>query len=100
MRQLSKGIVTRRQFGCGLIAAGAALAAPRLMPALGKHHALPGLPPPPAVSGAESLRAHAAARGLLYGAAVVPELLDLEGAESGATTDAHTNLVAAQCGIL
>jgi endo-1,4-beta-xylanase len=52
------------------------------------------------VSGPDSLRAHAAARGLLFGAAVNPALLDLEGMSASGTTDGYTQLVGAQCGIL
>jgi endo-1,4-beta-xylanase len=54
----------------------------------------------PAVTGANALEAHASARGLLYGAAVDPELLDLDGLASGRTTDAYTQLFADQTGIL
>ena len=50
--------------------------------------------------GPESLRAHAAAHGLLYGAAVVPELLDVDGFAAGTTSDAYTRLVAEQMNIL
>jgi endo-1,4-beta-xylanase len=52
------------------------------------------------VVGPDSLRAHAAAHGLLYGAAVVPELLDVDGFASGTTSDAYTRLVAEQANIL
>jgi endo-1,4-beta-xylanase len=54
----------------------------------------------PDVTGANSLGAHAAARRLLYGAAVVPELLDVEGIAAGHTSDGYTQLVAAQTRIL
>jgi len=54
----------------------------------------------PAVTGASALEAHATPRGLLYGAAVDPERLDLEGIAAGHTTDAYTQLFADQTGIL
>jgi endo-1,4-beta-xylanase len=46
------------------------------------------------------LRAHAAARGLLYGAAVIPALLDVDGIAAGRATDGYTQLVAGQAGIV
>ncbi len=53
-----------------------------------------------AVAGANSLQAHAAAHGLLYGAAVDTQLLDLDGLASGRSTDAYTCLLAGQTGIV
>jgi endo-1,4-beta-xylanase len=50
--------------------------------------------------GPESLRAHAQARGLLYGAAVVTELLDVDGASAGKTADPYTQLVLSQANIV
>src|ERR1700742_1595556 len=50
--------------------------------------------------GQDSLRAHASAHGLLYGAAVVPELLDVDGFAAGTTSDAYTRLIAEQANIL
>jgi endo-1,4-beta-xylanase len=50
--------------------------------------------------GAESLRAHAAAHGMFYGAAVVPELMDVDGFASGTTSDGYTRLIAEQTNIL
>jgi endo-1,4-beta-xylanase len=47
-----------------------------------------------------SLREHAQARGLLYGAAVVPQLLDIDGVIGGHSSDVYTQLVAGQCNIL
>ncbi|MGA9670235.1 MAG: hypothetical protein WBQ94_13565 [Terracidiphilus sp.] len=47
-------------------------------------------------NGAESLRAHATARGLLYGTAVMPQLLDVDGFAAGKTTDPYTQLIATQ----
>jgi endo-1,4-beta-xylanase len=54
----------------------------------------------PAVTGENSLAAHAAKRGLAYGAAVDPQLLDVEGIAGGQSKDGYTQLVAAQAGIL
>lgn len=54
----------------------------------------------PEVTGANSLGAHAAARGLLFGAAVDPELLDIEGIALGHTDDAYTQLFVEQTRIL
>jgi endo-1,4-beta-xylanase len=54
----------------------------------------------PDISGANSLESHAAARGLLYGAAVDPNLLDVKGIAAGHSTDAYTQLVAGQTGVL
>ena len=52
------------------------------------------------VNGPDSLRAHAGVRGLRYGAAVIPVLLDVEGVAAGNTTDAYTQLVQGQGNIL
>lgn len=52
------------------------------------------------VMGTNSLRAHADARGVLYGAAVVPQLLDVDGLAAGNTTDGYTLLVKSQANIL
>lgn len=52
------------------------------------------------VTGANSLRAHADARELLCGAAVVPQLLDLDGLIAGNTSDGYTQLVKSQANIL
>ena len=51
-------------------------------------------------SGTDSLRAHALGRGLLYGAAVNPSLLDLDGLAAGNTADPYTQLVVSQANIL
>lgn len=48
------------------------------------------------VTGANSLRAHAAARGLIYGAAVRPAWLDTDGIAGGSSRDGYTQLVAGQ----
>ncbi len=55
---------------------------------------------PMRVNGPDSLRAHAAARGLLFGSAVNPALLDVEGLEAGNTIDAYTQLIAGQANIV
>ncbi len=55
-------------------------------------------PPDLSVSGANSLRSHGA--GLPVGCAVVPSLLDLEGASAGKTSDPYTRTVLDQAGIL
>lgn len=54
----------------------------------------------PDVMGAHSLRAHAEARGLMYGAAVVPGLLDVDSLAAGLTVDGYTLLVKSQANIL
>lgn len=51
-------------------------------------------------SGADSLRAHALSRGLFYGTAVNPALLDLEGLANGNTADPYTQLVVSQANII
>jgi endo-1,4-beta-xylanase len=98
---------TRRRFGRAALAAGGAamfssqLGARTLWPASKKQKqvAAPSTSSQH-VSGPDSLRAHAAARGLLYGAAINPALLDLDGMSASGTTDGYTQLVGAQCGIL
>ncbi len=51
-------------------------------------------------TGPDSLRAHAVSHGLLYGAAVNPALLDVDGLAAGNTADPYTQLVAGQANIL
>jgi len=51
-------------------------------------------------TGPDSLRSHAAACGLLFGAAVNPALLDMDGVAAGKSTDPYTLLFAAQASIL
>jgi len=51
-------------------------------------------------SGGDSLRAHALGHGLLYGTAVNPSLLDVDGLAGGNTLDPYTQLVASQANIL
>ncbi len=82
---------TRRQFGRAALAAGVAAGLSRWARA-----AQPGM----AITGSDSIRAHAEAHGLLYGAAVVPSLLDVDGLAAGTTTDGYTRLVAEQTNIL
>ena len=96
--------VTRRQFGWTALGVGAAAALGLGWAAveepqwrLKKQYAATV---DPAVTGANSLGAHAAARGLLYGAAVDPELLDVEGIAAGHTNDPYTQLFAEQTRIL
>jgi endo-1,4-beta-xylanase len=90
---------TRRQFGRAALAVGAAASLPAWL-AAGKRR-LPALPATPKVTGQDSLRAHAAVRGLLFGAAVNPALLDVEGIAAGTgTTDGYTLMFATQAGIL
>ena len=104
MMKTGKSRITRRQFGWAALGVGAA-------GALGLGWVAVEEPKwrrkrqydaavEPGVTGANSLEAHAAARGLLYGAAVDPALLDVEGVAKGHSTDAYTHAVAAQTGIL
>jgi endo-1,4-beta-xylanase len=79
---------TRRQFGKTALAIGGASALSKLGFSQNKF------------SGANSLRAHAAARGLMYGAAIRPEFLDVDGFEAGKTSDPYTLLFADQCNIV
>jgi endo-1,4-beta-xylanase len=81
---------SRRDLLKGSLAATAAAA----LPGWAKAQAVPE------ASGLNSLREHAQARGLLYGAAVVPQLLDMDGMASGHSSDVYTQLVASQCNIL
>ncbi|MGA2671918.1 MAG: endo-1,4-beta-xylanase [Terracidiphilus sp.] len=95
MTETGNSHLTRRQFGRGVLALGAVAGLPRWLQA--------SKPAPPAhlsITGADSLRAHAAARGLLYGAAVIPALLDVDGIAAGRATDGYTQLVAGQAGIV
>jgi endo-1,4-beta-xylanase len=85
---------TRRQFGRTSLAAAAAVLSRRLWGGQSALSSRPGL------SGPDSLRSHAAARGLLYGAAVDPALLDVDGVAAGSSTDGYTQLVQSQASIL
>lgn len=51
-------------------------------------------------TGPDSLRSHAQERGLLFGAAVNPALLDMDGMAAGTATDPYTILIATQANIL
>ncbi len=51
-------------------------------------------------TGQDSLRAHALAHGLFYGAAVNPSLLDVDGLAAGNSSDPYTQLVAGQANML
>jgi len=51
-------------------------------------------------AGADSLRAHAFSRGLFYGTAVNPALLDIDGLANGNTADPYTQLVVSQANIV
>jgi endo-1,4-beta-xylanase len=86
---------TRRQLGRFALTAGAAAAASKLAGATQVDASMRL-----GVGGSDSLRAHALARGLVYGAAVKPSLLDVEGVAGGATADGYTQLVQGQANIL
>jgi endo-1,4-beta-xylanase len=91
---------TRREFGRAVMAAGAMAAIPRW---LGAEEAAAGQDLPAAeqgVTGSSSLRAHAEAPGLMYGTAVVPQLLDVDGFAAGTTTNGYTLLIKEQANIL
>ena len=90
-----QGERSRREFLTGVAALGAVAAIPAPLSGLGIARTAPA-----DAAGAGSLRAHAAARGLMYGTAVNPVLLDLEGATGGYSTDPYTRLVAEQANIL
>jgi len=87
--------LTRRKFLRTASAAGAIAAG--LLPArLQAIQAAPSIDD----SSANSPRTRAKAHGLLFGAAVVPSLLDVDGIASGNTADPYTRMFAAQAGIL
>jgi endo-1,4-beta-xylanase len=85
---------TRRDWMKASLAAGTAAAIQRWARALDT----PGFQGN--VTGSNSLRAHAQARGLLFGCAVNQSLLDMDGMAAGNTTDAYTVLVASQASIV
>ncbi len=95
MAHLGRSCWTRRQVVRASLAAGAALAAPGWLRVAQADSGVSN-----SVAGPDSLRAHAATHGLLYGAAVNPALLDVEGLAAGGTTDGYTQLFAAQANIL
>ena len=81
---------TRRQVGKAALSLAAAAGLPRWLLAIQAE----------TNTNSESLRAHAVAHGMFYGAAVVPELLDVDGFAAGTTSDGYTRLVADQTNIL
>ena len=91
MTRNGKRLLTRRQFGQTAFTLGGAALLPRWL------RASPGedqqAAPKILVGGANSFRAHAEARGLFYGVAVDPALLDVEGLGAGETGDRYTLLV-------
>jgi len=98
MNESGKSHLTRRQFGRAALSMGAVAAMPGWLRA--SENKILAMPPNMGITGPDSLRAHAAARGLLYGTAVNPALLDVEGVAAGKTTDGYTQLVQAQAGIV
>jgi len=94
MTEQSSELWTRREFGRGVLALGAAGAIPERL--IGEQSGGATMN----VTGQDSLRAHATARGLMYGTAVVPQLLDVEGLAAGTTTDGYTLLIKEQADIL
>ena len=95
MSQSVKSHATRRQFCRAAAAMGSLVALTGRFGALAEIQATLIN-----TTGADSLRSHAAARGLMYGAAVNPALLDVDGIAAGKTTDSYTLLFAAQANIL
>ncbi len=98
MTQNGWQVLTRRQFGRMAVSLGAGVT----LPGWSKSFAVqaPDGAPRVLVGGTNSLRAHAEARGLLYGVAVDPALLDVDGLASGETKDRYTLLVLTQADIL
>jgi endo-1,4-beta-xylanase len=91
--KMGEGKWTRREFGRVALVTSAAMMAPHWMRGQQDSGALE-------VTGANSLRSHAEARGLMYGTAVVPQLLDVDGLAAGSTTNAYTLLVKNQANIV
>ena len=97
--------LTRRQFGwkalgygaAATLGVGAATAGGWLLERRKRQYANAIRPD---VTGMNSLQARAAAKGLVYGAAVVPRWLDVEGIVRGHTDDGYTQFVTAQSGVL
>lgn len=90
--------LTRREFEKAALATGAAAALPGWLGASdgSSRNPVPRLN----VSGRDSLRAHAVARKLLYGAAVNPALLDLESLTAGVAANGYTKLLQEQAAIV
>src|SRR5580698_4306211 len=95
MSQTITSQVTRRNFCRAAAAIGSLGAVPGGLLALAEAQ-----PTVIGSDGPDSLRSHAAAHGLLFGAAVNPALLDVDGAEAGRATDPYTLLFAGQANIL
>jgi endo-1,4-beta-xylanase len=87
---------TRREFATVAAIAGVAAASSRWM--RGQSHSQGQEDGD--VTAANSLRAHAEARGLLYGAAVVPQLLNTDGGSNNSSADAYAQLVKTQTNML
>jgi endo-1,4-beta-xylanase len=96
MRQIDSVFWTRRRFGKNALGLLSAMSFSRAL----RSGAQLVSNPRASVSGPNSLRAHAAARGMLYGAAVNPALLDVDGLAAGATSDRYTQLLVDQSGIV
>jgi len=93
-RHTSRSLTRRNLLKASAVAAGVTALSPWLQAAqldLGSRVSF---------SGADSLRAHALGHGLLYGAAVNPSLLDVEGLAGGNTADPYTQLVVSQANIV
>ncbi len=91
---MGKLIWTRRDWIKASLAAGAAGAMPRWASAFDKTGSRLNF------TGTDSLRSHAEARGLLFGCAVDPSLLDMDGIAAGKSTDPYTTLIASQANIV
>ncbi len=98
MIQGRKQLPTRRWFGKTMLSLGAASVLPGWVQS--QTNPKPLLPPKMRVGGPNSLRAHAAARGRLFGVAVNPAILDVETLAAGHMTDRYTLLVATQASIV
>ncbi len=95
MKETSTGLWTRRRFGTAAMATVAMLSKIRSLSAT-----QPSTSNEIGTTGPNSLRAHATAHALLFGAAVNPALLDLDGLAAGNTTDSYTRLLVDQAGIV
>lgn len=95
MAPIGTRTLSRRQLAKSALTAAAIAALPNWL------RAAPNFAPSPMTYfGPDTLRSHAASRGIFYGAAVVPELLDVDGFASGTTADSYTRLIAEQCNIV
>lgn len=97
--EAGKSHLTRRDFERSALAFAIAAALPAWPSALDRHRK-PMPAPQPSLTGPDSLRFHAERRGLLYGAAVNPKLLDVDGLAGKGTEDGYTRLVLAQAGMV